>query len=168
VPPLGMIAQIDIGAAELSITMIIELDTCLTGTEEAKLTFVEYCDFFTQVEYRRHIVADKYHGPPGATDLVHLAEALLLKRLVAHSQHLVHNQNLRLQMRGDRKSQPYEHAAGISLDGGVQKLAYFRKWTRLVERERWAVEQDLVDLLDDSRIESRRKNFRAFQARNMK
>jgi len=40
------------------------------------------------------------------------------------------------------------------------KLAYFRKFTRLVERERWSAEQDLADLLDDTRIESRRKNFR--------
>jgi len=43
----------------------------------------------------------------------------------------------------------------------TSKLAYFRKWTRLVERERWVAEHDLMDLLDDGRIESRRKNFRA-------
>jgi len=29
-----------------------------------------------------------------------------------------------------------------------------------VERERWSVEQELAELLDDSRIESRRRNFR--------
>ena len=39
-------------------------------------------------------------------------------------------------------------------------LEYFRRFTRLVERERWSAEQDLADLLDDSRIELRRKNFR--------
>ena len=38
-------------------------------------------------------------------------------------------------------------------------LEYFRRFTRLVERERWTAEQDLSDLLDDSRIEMRRKNF---------
>src|SRR6185436_1337336 len=40
------------------------------------------------------------------------------------------------------------------------KLAYFRRFTHLVEREHWAAEQELAELLDDSRIESRKKNFR--------
>ena len=40
------------------------------------------------------------------------------------------------------------------------RLAYFRRFTRLVERERWSIEQELAELLDDSRIESRRRNFR--------
>jgi DNA replication ATP-dependent helicase Dna2 len=43
----------------------------------------------------------------------------------------------------------------------VPELEYFRKYTRLVQRERWHVDQDLADLLDDSRIEFRVKNFRA-------
>jgi DNA replication ATP-dependent helicase Dna2 len=40
------------------------------------------------------------------------------------------------------------------------RLAYFRRFTHLVEREHWVAEQDLADLLDDSRIEGRKKNFR--------
>ena len=40
------------------------------------------------------------------------------------------------------------------------RLAYFRRFTRLVELERWATDEDLADLLDDSRIETRKKNFR--------
>ena len=40
------------------------------------------------------------------------------------------------------------------------RLDYFRRYTRLVELERWAADEDLTDLLDDSRIESRKKNFR--------
>ncbi len=44
-------------------------------------------------------------------------------------------------------------------------LAYFRKFTRLVERERWAAEQDLAELLDDSRIDSRKSNFRTMEVR---
>jgi DNA replication ATP-dependent helicase Dna2 len=41
-----------------------------------------------------------------------------------------------------------------------QRLAYFRRFTRLVELERWAADEDLADLLDDSRLENRKKNFR--------
>jgi DNA replication ATP-dependent helicase Dna2 len=40
------------------------------------------------------------------------------------------------------------------------ELDYFRKFTRLVERERWGADQDLADLLDDSRLDVRLKNFR--------
>src|SRR5262249_47215026 len=41
------------------------------------------------------------------------------------------------------------------------ELAYFRKFTRLVEREKWQADQDLADLLDDSRLQYRFNNFRA-------
>jgi DNA replication ATP-dependent helicase Dna2 len=39
------------------------------------------------------------------------------------------------------------------------RLAYFRRFTRLVELERWATDEDVSELLDDSRTESRKKNF---------
>jgi DNA replication ATP-dependent helicase Dna2 len=41
------------------------------------------------------------------------------------------------------------------------ELHYFRKFTRLVERERWNADQDLADLLDDSRLPLRVSSFRA-------
>ena len=40
------------------------------------------------------------------------------------------------------------------------RQAYFRRFTRLVERERWAADQEVAELLDDSRIENRKKSFR--------
>ena len=39
-------------------------------------------------------------------------------------------------------------------------LAYFRKFSKLVQRERWYADQDLADLLDDSRLGFRVRNFR--------
>src|SRR5678816_3461723 len=41
------------------------------------------------------------------------------------------------------------------------ELEYFRKFTRLIQRERWNADQDLADLLDDSRLQTRVSNFRA-------
>jgi DNA replication ATP-dependent helicase Dna2 len=41
------------------------------------------------------------------------------------------------------------------------ELEYFRKFTRLIQRERWQADQDLADLLDDSRLQTRVSNFRA-------
>ena len=39
-------------------------------------------------------------------------------------------------------------------------LAYFRKFSTLVQRESWRADQDLADLLDDSRLGFRMRNFR--------
>jgi DNA replication ATP-dependent helicase Dna2 len=41
------------------------------------------------------------------------------------------------------------------------ELEYFRHFTRLVQRERWYADQEIADLLDDSRLEFRVKTFRA-------
>src|SRR5207249_3644376 len=41
------------------------------------------------------------------------------------------------------------------------ELEYFRRFTRLVQRERWHADQEVADLLDDSRLEYRVKTFRA-------
>ncbi len=43
------------------------------------------------------------------------------------------------------------------------ELEYFRRFTRLVERERWYADQEVADLLDDSRLEFRVKNFRTIR-----
>ena len=40
------------------------------------------------------------------------------------------------------------------------ELEYFRKFTRLVQNERWLADQGLADLLDDSRLQFRVGNFR--------
>src|SRR5262245_25675137 len=40
------------------------------------------------------------------------------------------------------------------------ELEYFRRFTRLVERERWVADQEVADLLDDSKTEARRRGFR--------
>src|SRR5262249_50204979 len=41
------------------------------------------------------------------------------------------------------------------------ELEYFLRFSRLVEREKWQADQDLADLLDDSRLQFRVNNFRA-------
>jgi DNA replication ATP-dependent helicase Dna2 len=40
------------------------------------------------------------------------------------------------------------------------ELEYFRRFSHLVERERWLADQAVAELLDDSRTELRRRNFR--------
>ena len=60
----------------------------------------------TQLAYGAHVVADVQNRPVLLVGrLPHLAEAFLLKRHVAYSQHLVHHQYLAVQMSGHRKGQ---------------------------------------------------------------
>jgi hypothetical protein len=54
--------------------------------------------------------------------LFHLAEAFFLETRVANRQHFIDNQNLWLQMRGNRKCQSNEHATGVALDGCIYEL----------------------------------------------
>ncbi len=65
--------------------------------------------------------------------VAHLAQALALELGVAHRQHLVHHQDLRLQMGGHREGQAQVHAAGIALDGRVDELLHFGEVHDLVE-----------------------------------
>ena len=70
---------------------------------------------------------------PSPSHLAHLAQTFLLKRRVADRQDLVHDQNFRLQMRGDGERQSHIHAATVSLDRRVEELLDFGKRHDLVE-----------------------------------
>src|SRR4051794_22002772 len=59
--------------------------------------------------------------------IAHLAEAFLLKGGVTHREHLVYNQNLRLQMGRYGKSKAHVHATGIALDGRIKEVLNFAK-----------------------------------------
>src|SRR5207253_9719228 len=74
-----------------------------------------------EAAHRGEVVADEYHGPALARDVAHLAEAFLLELGVPDGEHLVDEQDLRLQVRGYREREPYLHAARVALHGGVEK-----------------------------------------------
>ena len=102
---------------------------------------------------RRHVVADEQHRPPCARDLAHLAEALALERRVADREHLVDDQDLRLQVRGDGEREAQLHAARVALDGRVDEPLDLGELDDLVElaldlpplhAEDRAVEEDVL------------------------
>ena len=70
---------------------------------------------------------------PSRADVVHLAEALLLKRDVADREHLVDEQDLRLEVRRHRERQPHLHAARVVLDRRVDEPLDFGEGDDLVE-----------------------------------
>ena len=87
----------------------------------------------TQPKDRAHVVADEDDGAALSCHVLHLAQALLLELGVAHRQHLIHEQNLRLQVRRHRESQADLHAAGVALDRGIDELLDTREVHDLVE-----------------------------------
>lgn len=101
-------------------------------------------------------------------------------RLLAHTHALGHSRtNLKLPYAGYDRSvcgdclswtaaRCREHSAlfGDNPDSPDEDeaLAYFRKYSALVQHEAWQSDQDLADLLDDSRLGSRVRNFRTICA----
>jgi len=64
----------------------------------------------------------KQHRSSALRHLAHLAQALLLELRVADGEHLVHDQDLRVQVGGHGEGEAHVHAAGVALHGGVQEL----------------------------------------------
>ena len=65
--------------------------------------------------------------------VVHLAEALLLELGVAHRQHLVDDEDLRLEVGRHGEGQPHVHAARVALDRRVEEAADLAELDDLVE-----------------------------------
>ena len=78
-------------------------------------------------------MAYKQDRPTFTRHLAHLPQAFLLKASVSHCQYLVHQQNLRLQVRGHGESQPHAHAAGVALHRRIDELLHAGEVHDLVE-----------------------------------
>ncbi len=84
--------------------------------------------------HNAHVVADEQHRPAvAAGDLVHLPQALLLKLGIADREHLVDDQDLRLQMRRDGEGQAHVHPGGIALDRRIEEPLDLGEGDDLVE-----------------------------------
>src|SRR5207248_9427393 len=78
-------------------------------------------------EHRSHFVADEEHRTTRLADLAHLALALFLEGLIADRQHFIHDEDFRVHVGSDCKGEPYKHAAGVTLDRGIEELVHFGK-----------------------------------------
>jgi hypothetical protein len=78
-------------------------------------------------------MTDKKDCATTGRNVLHLIEALLLKCVVTDCKHFVNDQNLRLQMGGDCKSQANIHAAAVSLDWRVEEFFNLRKRYDLIK-----------------------------------
>src|SRR6185436_1755509 len=78
-------------------------------------------------------MTNEQHGSPALRYVAHLTQTFLLKLCITDCQDFVHYQNLRLQVRGNRESETYIHAGGITFNRGIKKLFDFRKSYDLVK-----------------------------------
>ena len=60
------------------------------------------------------------------------SDAALLECLIADTEHLVHEENLRAEMRRNREREPHVHTARIALDGSVDELLELGEFDDLV------------------------------------
>jgi hypothetical protein len=66
------------------------------------------------------VVAHEEHRPTASRHLAHPAEALLLEGEVAHGEHLVDDEDVRLEVRCDGEAEADVHPARVPLDGLVE------------------------------------------------
>ena len=81
---------------------------------EPDRAIAELCD-------RLHVVRYEQHRPARRAELLHPAEAAPLELGVADREHLVDEEDLRLEMRGDREREPDVHAARVALHRRVDE-----------------------------------------------
>src|ERR1043166_9688748 len=74
-----------------------------------------------------HAMAHKQDGSARLADFPHSADALLLEFEVTYGQNLVHDQDFRLQVSGNREGEAQVHTAGIALHRRIYELAYTRE-----------------------------------------
>src|SRR5437660_378543 len=82
---------------------------------------------------RAQIMADEQDRAAVAGHVLHLAETPLLEFHVADGEHLVDDEDLRLEMGSDRKSQAHIHTGRVALHGRVQESLDLREGDDLVE-----------------------------------
>src|SRR5215831_6417498 len=83
--------------------------------------------------YCEEVMRNHQDSNAASSEFFHVVHAFPLKRHVAHRQHLVHDQNFRLEVGRDRECKTHVHAAAIALHGGVKELINFSEGNDFVE-----------------------------------
>ena len=104
--------------------------TSAAGPSPHELSAVDPDRAVAELRDGRQCVGDEDHRPARVGELLHAPEAAPLELGVADGEHLVHEQDLRLQVRGDGEREPDVHAARVALDGRVDELLDSRRTRR--------------------------------------
>ena len=91
------------------------------------LSFMEKDDPVTIFGNAAQVVADKKDGLSLGLKLFKFVVAFGLEEHIPHTQGLIHNEDLRIDIDSHRKSQPHKHTAGIGFHWLMNKLANISK-----------------------------------------
>src|SRR6266508_4754506 len=70
---------------------------------------------------------DQQNGSAAVDNFVHLRKALLLKFGIAHGEHFIDNEYLRVEVRGHGECQPHIHTTRVMFDRSFEKLLSARE-----------------------------------------
>src|SRR5437868_3713552 len=78
-------------------------------------------------------MTDKQNDAPSAHDLGHYAQSFFLKLYISDGQHFIDHENIGLEVRGDRESEPHVHSARVALYRRIEKFLDICKANYLIE-----------------------------------
>src|SRR5581483_6678478 len=116
-------------------------------------TLLEQVRTLAERRHGAHVLADEQNRAAAGCHLLDLSEALLLEGVVSDGEHLVDDQDLRLEVGGDREGQAHVHPARVALDRRVDETLDLCEADDLVELpehltlphpEHRAVEEDVL------------------------
>ena len=103
------------------------------------------------------VVADQDDGAPLALVVGEDIETLLLEARVAHREHLVHQQDVRVGLDRDREGQAHRHARGEVLDLLVGEILELRKLEDVVDAPGQLLARDAEDGATEEDVLARRQ-----------
>ena len=90
-------------------------------------------NFIAVLDDTSHIVGNHQNGSALFADLFHSPVTFGLEEYVTYRKRLIYDQDLRIYVDGQRKSQTHKHTAGISLYRLVDKISNVRKFQNIIQ-----------------------------------
>src|SRR6266513_158333 len=124
---LGAPARADLSASR-TLALLLLADLLVVGVDDVvrrafrgEDALVEPDGALAEPRDRAQIVRDEHDRLLRRAELPDLREALVLEVLVPDREHLVHQENVRLEMHGDRETEAHVHAARVGLHRRVKE-----------------------------------------------
>src|SRR2546422_3147917 len=103
------------------------------GPVERKAAVVEHGRSRAELPGRLVVVGDEAESDPGGAEVADARLAFLLEALVADREHLVDDEDVRLDVLGDGEAKPRVHSRAVVLDRHVDEVAQLGKGDDAIE-----------------------------------
>src|SRR5262245_28161930 len=131
-PPLAQAGAELLGALLEREQAVVALERLARRPVVLHLTLAQEHGPLAEALDRRRRVRDEADGAAALLELEHLRHALPLERLVADREHLVQEQDVRVDVHGDREAEPHVHPGRVRPHGQVDEALELRERDDLV------------------------------------